>query len=64
VYLTRQDGTVFVVNAGGDSFQLLSENSVADEHTTATPVFVDGRILLRTDAHLYCIGSVKLSAGG
>ncbi len=64
VYLTRQDGTVFVVNAGGDSFQLLSENSVADEHTTATPVFVDGRILLRTDAHLYCIGSVKQSAGG
>ena len=57
VYLTRQDGTVFVVNAGGDSFELLAENSVADEHTVATPVFVDGSILLRTDAHLYLIAA-------
>ena len=64
VYLTRQDGTVFVVNAGGDKFQLLSENSIADEHTTATPVFIDGRILLRTESHLYLIGDAQQSAGG
>jgi len=64
VYLTRQDGTVFVVNAGGDKFQLLSENSLADEHTTATPVFIDGRILLRTESHLYLIGDAQQSAGG
>ncbi len=55
VYLARQDGTVFVVDATADSFQLLAENSIADEHTVATPVFVDGTILLRTDAHLYLI---------
>lgn len=59
VYLTRQDGTVFVVDAVGDSFKVLAENTIADEHTTATPVFVDGQILLRTDSHLYMIGSRK-----
>jgi len=57
VYLARQDGTVFVVEAGGESFKLLAENTIADEHTVATPVFVDGTILLRTEAHLYLIGS-------
>ena len=57
VYLTRQDGTVFVVAAGGDSFQLLAENSIVDEHTVATPVFVDGTILLRTESHLFLIGT-------
>ncbi|MEZ6131861.1 MAG: PQQ-binding-like beta-propeller repeat protein [Planctomycetaceae bacterium] len=56
LYVTRQDGTVFVLNAEGDEFQVLAQNSVAEEHTIATPVFVDGRILLRTQEHLYCIG--------
>lgn len=57
LYVTRQDGVVFVVDAAGDSFQVLSENSLSGEHTVATPVFVDGNILLRTDEHLYLIGS-------
>ncbi|MEI7700221.1 MAG: PQQ-binding-like beta-propeller repeat protein [Planctomycetia bacterium] len=57
VYLTRQDGTVFVVEAGGETFKLITENTIADEHTVATPVFVDGTILLRTESHLYLIGS-------
>ena len=57
MYLTRQDGTVFVVEAGGESFKLIAENAIADEHTVATPVFVDGTILLRTESHLYLIGS-------
>ena len=56
LYATRQDGTVFVVDATSDSFELLGQNRVAEEHTIATPVFVDGRILLRTQDHLYLIG--------
>ena len=28
-----------------------------NEFTVATPVFVDGKILIRTSEHLYCIGS-------
>lgn len=57
LYITRQDGTVFVVDAFGDEFKVLARNRIADEHTVATPVFVNGRILLRTVESLYLIGS-------
>ncbi|MFN9717453.1 MAG: PQQ-binding-like beta-propeller repeat protein [Planctomycetota bacterium] len=56
LYVTRQDGTVFVLDAMGPEFKLIAKNVITDEHTVATPVFVDGRILLRTDSHLYLIG--------
>jgi hypothetical protein len=48
---------VFVIDATGSEFKLLAKNSIAEEHTVATPAFVDGRILLRTDSHVYLIGS-------
>jgi outer membrane protein assembly factor BamB len=57
LYVTRQDGTVFVLDAVGDEFKVLATNRVAEEHTIATPVFVDGKILLRTQNHIYLIGT-------
>ncbi|MCA9034841.1 MAG: PQQ-binding-like beta-propeller repeat protein [Planctomycetaceae bacterium] len=57
LYVTRQDGTVFVLDAFADEFKVLATNSISDEHTVATPVFVDGHILIRSSQHLYCIGS-------
>lgn len=57
LYVTRQDGTVFVLDAFGDEFKLLATNQIANEHTVATPVFVDGKILLRSSQHIFCIGS-------
>ncbi len=56
LYVTRQDGTVFVLDAAGNEFKVIAKNSIAEEHTVATPVFVDEKILLRTDSHLYLIG--------
>ena len=56
IYLTREDGKTFVL-AQGNEFKVLSENELDGDQTVATPVFVNGHILLRTDAHLYCIGS-------
>ena len=55
IYLTREDGTTFVLQQG-DSYKLLAKNELEGEHAVATPVFVDDRILLRTFEHLYCIG--------
>ena len=55
IYLTREDGTTFVL-AQGDEFKILAENELDGDQTVATPVFVDGHILLRTDRSLYCIG--------
>jgi len=56
LYIARQDGAVFVLDAMGSEFKLLAKNFIAEEHTVATPVFVDGKIVLRTDSHLYLIG--------
>lgn len=57
LYITRQDGTVFVLDAMGSDFKVLAKNTIAEEHTTATPTFVDGKILLRTFGHVYLIGN-------
>ena len=56
LYAVREDGTTFVAEAG-ESFKQLSVNSLGEEVTVvATPVFVDGQILIRTFEGLYCIG--------
>jgi outer membrane protein assembly factor BamB len=53
VYLTREDGTTFVIRHA-DSFDLVATNSVASA-TVATPVFAHGRIFLRTYDAILCI---------
>ena len=55
LYITREDGTTFVVDVAGKA-KVVATNSLGDEFTVATPVPVDGQILLRTYEHLYCIG--------
>ena len=54
LYVTREDGTTFVL-ATGDTFKQLAENRLG-EFTLATPVFNNGQVLIRTFEHLYCIG--------
>jgi outer membrane protein assembly factor BamB len=55
LYLTREDGLTTVLSVAGDQPKVLSENKLG-EFTLATPVLVDGKILIRTHEHLYCIG--------
>ena len=54
LYITREDGVTFVL--ASDRFEILAENSLDDEQVLATPVFVDGRVLIRTSERLYCLG--------
>jgi outer membrane protein assembly factor BamB len=55
IYCTREDGVTFVLDAATGKIE--SENPLAEEEfTVATPVAVDGQILLRTFKRLYCIG--------
>lgn len=54
VYCTREDGKTFVLSAGPE-FKVLAANELDGTQTVATPVFADGKILIRTDTHLYCI---------
>jgi len=55
IYITREDGKTFLIEQG-DDFKLLGSNELEGEFVVATPVLVDGRILIRTSERLYCIG--------
>jgi len=55
IYMTREDGKTFVLEQGNE-FKVLAANDLNGEFVAATPVFVDGRILIRTADNLYCIG--------
>lgn len=55
LYFVNEFGTTFVVKAG-EKFELLAENSLAEEDMCmATPAIVGDRLLIRTDDRLYCI---------
>ena len=53
LYAAREDGTVFAARVG-DKFELLGENPMG-ERIVATIVPVCGRLLIRGDAHLFCV---------
>jgi len=55
LYAAREDGTVFVARVEG-GFELLAEN-VMGERVIASPVPMSNRILIRSEHHLFCVGS-------
>ena len=56
VYYVTQDKGTFVV-AAKPKFELIATNKLDDtSRTNASPVVDSGRLLIRTDQHLYCIG--------
>ena len=54
VYLASQNGVVSVL-AAGDTFNVLARNNFSEE-IMATPAIVDGKLYVRTAAHLYAFG--------
>jgi len=55
LYAAREDGVVFVVRIE-EGFEVLAENDLADR-LIASPVPLAGRLLLRGERFLYCIGA-------
>jgi outer membrane protein assembly factor BamB len=55
IYLVNEEGTTTVFQAGNEA-KLLATNSLNDT-ILATPAIADGALYLRSDGHLYCIGS-------
>jgi outer membrane protein assembly factor BamB len=62
IYITREDAKTFVITPEKDS-KLVAENSLAGEFVLATPVFVDGKVLIRTNDNLYCFGTAPACGG-
>lgn len=54
IYISNNDGTTFVVQAG-PKFHLLAQNDLG-ERITASPAISGDRLILRTDSHVFCIG--------
>jgi outer membrane protein assembly factor BamB len=59
LYITREDGKTYVITPEKES-KVVAENTLQGEFILATPVFVDGRVLVRTNDHLYCFGTPVL----
>ncbi len=57
LYCLRQDGTLFVATAD-EEFTVLAENDLGDE-SVATPVPVEGSLLVRTRTKLYRFASLE-----
>lgn len=55
LYCLRQDGALYVVSAG-DEFELVAENELGDE-SVASPIPVDGTLLVRTRHKLFRFGT-------
>jgi outer membrane protein assembly factor BamB len=62
IFLTSEDGDTFVIKAG-PAHEVIRANSIG-EVVLASPAISQGRIFIRGDKHLYCIGeSSKKSLG-
>ena len=59
IYLSSEDGDVFVVKAG-PKYELLSKNPVG-EVMMATPAISDGLLIVRTISHVYAFGEAATS---
>jgi outer membrane protein assembly factor BamB len=54
MYAASEQGDLFVIDAS-PTYNLLAKNSFG-ERILATPAVADGRLFLRTQNHLYCVG--------
>lgn len=59
LYVINEEGTTYVISLG-DKLEVVSENRL-DDFAVATPIFHDGRIYVRTDKHLHCIGTKNVA---
>jgi outer membrane protein assembly factor BamB len=59
IYLSSEDGDVFVVKAG-PKYELLSKNPVG-EVMMATPAISDNLVIVRTISHLFAFGEAPVS---
>ena len=59
LYAAREDGVVFAAKVG-EQLELQSENPMG-ERIVATPAVANGRLLIRGDKHLFCVGPTEVA---
>ncbi|MDX2031177.1 MAG: PQQ-binding-like beta-propeller repeat protein [Blastocatellia bacterium] len=58
LYVPTEDGDVVVIKLG-EKYEVLATNSLPDQFFIASPVILDGEMLLRSQNTLYCISGRK-----
>jgi len=58
LYVLSLDGTMFIGTPGEEEFTLETSNALGEE-CFASPAFMPGRIYIRGEEHLYCIGNER-----
>ena len=53
IYISDMAGQMYIVKAGS-AYELIATRKMGEE-VFATPAFMDGRIYVRTQKHLFCI---------
>ena len=57
VYALRKDGVATVFRANASAYELLGNGSLQDTNFGASPAFAHGRIYVRGEDYLYCLGN-------
>ena len=55
LYALNENGVTTVLRAGPE-FEVLATNELDGGYTLSSPAIAEGRIYIRTETHLYCIG--------
>ena len=63
IYCIDEQGVVHVVAADPTQYRLLARNPLG-EASRSTPAVSGGRMFLRTESQLFCVGSEQLAASG
>jgi outer membrane protein assembly factor BamB len=59
IFVVGRSGTTAVIDASGTG-EILATNRIGDEETfDASPVFIQNKLLLRSNKHLFCIGPTE-----
>jgi hypothetical protein len=57
VYIPNDEGIITVIKPG-PKYEVIARNPI-DEKMNASPAISNGKIYLRGDQHIYCIGTKK-----
>ena len=57
VYLICTDGTAIIIESA-EEYREIARNELGEE-VFASPAFADGRIYIRSEEYLYCIGNTN-----
>ena len=57
LYICREKGTFYIYQISAEEQKLIHQTQFKDYFFVATPVLIKGKLLMRGEKNLYCIGT-------